>query len=316
MSFCFSVPYACSVGPTVCRVTDGRCTSARDASLTNTCCSMAPRPCPPYSLGQPTPIQPSAPICLMIRWYAGAVPVGAHLVAVVVAGEPGEVGASLLLERPLLGGQLGVLAGGLGDRHVGERGRPAQVAGDVADPREVAPAAGRSRRRPCRRAGGGRSAAAAGPVGEPVRGDGQVVVGRVAGVETADDLVGGQRERAGGDVDVGDLLGDGLELRERAAELAAVADVAGGQVAGAFDHAGAERGQAGDGVAAHHVGVEHAERGRGRERVGGLGRAARRAGLDPAHAGAVRVDDRDDVDRRRPAAASCRRGPARRSWCR
>ena len=69
-SFCFSVPKACNVGPTVCSVTEGRWTSARLASFAKICCSMPPSPLPPYSTGQPTPIQPSSPICRMVRWYA------------------------------------------------------------------------------------------------------------------------------------------------------------------------------------------------------------------------------------------------------
>ncbi len=65
-SFCFSVPYFCRVGPTVCSVTEGSGTSARVASLVKICCSMWPKPLPPYSVGQPTPSQPSRPIRLMI----------------------------------------------------------------------------------------------------------------------------------------------------------------------------------------------------------------------------------------------------------
>ena len=68
-SFCFSVPYLISVGPTVCSVTAGRCTSARWASLAKIVCSTSPSPCPPYSFGQPMPIQPSLPICLIVFWY-------------------------------------------------------------------------------------------------------------------------------------------------------------------------------------------------------------------------------------------------------
>ena len=63
--FCSSVPYTCSVGPTVCSVTSGSGTSARLASLTKICCSTGPKPSPPYSLGQPTPSLPSEPIRLM-----------------------------------------------------------------------------------------------------------------------------------------------------------------------------------------------------------------------------------------------------------
>jgi len=49
-------------GPTVCSVTAGNGTSARAASLTKMLCSTGPYPSPPYSLGQPTPSLPSAPI--------------------------------------------------------------------------------------------------------------------------------------------------------------------------------------------------------------------------------------------------------------
>ena len=70
------------------------------------------------------------------------------------------------------------------------------------------------------------------PVGEPVRGDSQVVSGRIAGVEAAGDFVRGQRERPGRDVDVRDLLGHRLELRQGTSELTPVADVARGQVTG------------------------------------------------------------------------------------
>ena len=67
--FWTSVPYFCRVGPTVCRVTEGSGTSARVASLVKICCSMWPKPLPPYSVGQPTPSQPSRPIRLMISSY-------------------------------------------------------------------------------------------------------------------------------------------------------------------------------------------------------------------------------------------------------
>ena len=46
----------------------------------------------------------------------------------------------------------------------------------------------------------------------------------------------------GGDVDVGDLHGHGLELGELPAELVALLDVVGGQVAGAGEQAGADAG--------------------------------------------------------------------------
>ncbi len=68
IAFCSAVPYACSVGPTVWRVTAGSGTSARAASLTKICCSIWPNPRPPYSAGQPTPSLPSLPIRLISRW--------------------------------------------------------------------------------------------------------------------------------------------------------------------------------------------------------------------------------------------------------
>ncbi len=263
---------------------------------------MPPRPWPPYSSRPADAHPPVRSHLLDDAVVRRAVPVGAHLVAVVRAGQAGEVGACVLLERALLDGQLGVLSRGLGDRHVGEGRRTAQVADDVANRCEVAG----------HRVGLVDAHAAVkvladlhharGPVGEPVRSDGQVVGRRVAGVETTGGLSGRQRERPRPDVHVRDLLGDGLELRERASELAPVPDVAGGEITGSFDDACSEGGQAGDGVAAHHVGVEHAERRRGRERVGGLGCAARRPGVGAAHTRAGGIDDRDrraSIGRRR-----------------
>ena len=55
-----------------------------------------------------------------------------------------------------------------------------------------------------------------------------------------------QADGARGDVDVGDLLGDGLELRELAAELFAVPDVVGGEVARPGQHTGGGEAESGD----------------------------------------------------------------------
>ena len=61
-AFCSSVPKRMSVGPTVLRVTNGNGAPARCTSSKNTNWSVAGRPWPPYSFGQPTPSHPSAPI--------------------------------------------------------------------------------------------------------------------------------------------------------------------------------------------------------------------------------------------------------------
>ena len=80
----------------------------------------------------------------------------------------------------------------------------------------------------------------------PVRRHGEVVARVEALGQPPRGVVGGQADRTGGDVDVGDLLGDGLELRELAAELLAALDVVGGQVACPRQDAGRGEAQAGD----------------------------------------------------------------------
>ena len=66
-SFCISVPWAISAGPTVLSVTKGVGAFARRASLNQMNCSTAPKPRPPNSSGQPTANQPSFPICSIKR---------------------------------------------------------------------------------------------------------------------------------------------------------------------------------------------------------------------------------------------------------
>ena len=73
-SFCSSVPYCMMVGPTVLMVSIGMgAPSATDSSNTMNC-STADNPRPPYSFGQPTASQPSAPIRRTMRRWTGPVP--------------------------------------------------------------------------------------------------------------------------------------------------------------------------------------------------------------------------------------------------
>ena len=62
------------VGPTVLMVSMGTGAPLRIDSSKKMNCSMAERPCPPHSLGQPMPSQPSAPICLTTLRTAGPMP--------------------------------------------------------------------------------------------------------------------------------------------------------------------------------------------------------------------------------------------------
>ena len=89
--------------------------------------------------------------------------------------------------------------------------------------------------------------------GEPVRGDREVVGGVEPLCDPPGRGLGGQPDGARGDVDVGDLLRDGLELRQRPAELPAVLDVGRGERAGPGDDPVAEEAEAGDRVLAQHV---------------------------------------------------------------
>ena len=112
-------------------------------------------------------------------------------------------------------------------------------------------------------------------------------------------VVGGQVERARGDVDVGDLLRHGLELGERPAELRAALDVRRGQVARAGHHAGGgdARARRPRGRAASRAGVRAGQQvGRGAVEDDGVLRRARSDDGDGQQRDAVgrRVDQRDD----------------------
>jgi hypothetical protein len=61
-AFCSSVPYFISVGPTVHSVRNGMGKPARWTSSKKMYCSMAERPWPPNSFGQPIPSHPSTPM--------------------------------------------------------------------------------------------------------------------------------------------------------------------------------------------------------------------------------------------------------------
>ena len=71
--------------------------------------SVAGRPWPPYSFGQPMPSQPSAPICLTMRAPALAALAPVPDVGPDLGGQQlGEVGPQLLAQRLLLVGLLEV----------------------------------------------------------------------------------------------------------------------------------------------------------------------------------------------------------------
>ncbi len=53
-------------GPTLLRVSRGSGTPAQCDSSTKIIWSIGPRPCPPYSVGQPMPSQPSSPMRLIV----------------------------------------------------------------------------------------------------------------------------------------------------------------------------------------------------------------------------------------------------------
>ena len=57
--------------PTVLMVRNGMGALARHASLKKMNCSTSVRPCPPYSVGQPMPSQPSWPILRTASRHAG-----------------------------------------------------------------------------------------------------------------------------------------------------------------------------------------------------------------------------------------------------
>ena len=68
-AFISSLPKFMIVGPTVLIVSIGTGAPARIDSSKKMNCSMAERPWPPYSLGQPMPSQPSSPIWrTTLRW--------------------------------------------------------------------------------------------------------------------------------------------------------------------------------------------------------------------------------------------------------
>ncbi len=73
-AFCSSVPKFMMVGPTVLMVSIGTGAPERIDSSKKMNCSMADRPWPPYSLGQPIPSQPSLAICLVMRRTVGPMP--------------------------------------------------------------------------------------------------------------------------------------------------------------------------------------------------------------------------------------------------
>ena len=90
-------------------------------------------------------------------------------------------------------------------------------------------------------------------VAEPVRRDREVVARRRAPASSRQAaFVGRQVERPRGDVDVGDLHRDRLELRQRAAELGAVLDVAAVRSRAPATSPARGEAEAGDGVLAQH----------------------------------------------------------------
>ena len=73
-SFCSCVPKFMMVGPTVLMVSMGTGAPLRIDSSKKMNCSMAERPCPPHSSGQPMPSHPSLPICLTTWRTTGPTP--------------------------------------------------------------------------------------------------------------------------------------------------------------------------------------------------------------------------------------------------
>ena len=73
-SFCSGVPKFMMVGPTVLMVSIGTGAPLRIDSSKKMNCSIADRPCPPYSLGQPMPSQPSWAICRTSPRTVGPMP--------------------------------------------------------------------------------------------------------------------------------------------------------------------------------------------------------------------------------------------------
>ena len=121
-------------------------------------------------------------------------------------------------------------------------------------------------------------------------------MGRLSSGHPSGRLVGDESHHPGGDVDVGDLDRDALELRETAPELLPLLDVAGGQVTRAGEQPLALEEESGHGVAAQDPGrvvSEHSEHGCRVEVVRRLGAPARRRGVRAGDAFAGRVDQGD-----------------------
>ena len=91
------------VGPTVLMVSIGTGAPLRIDSSKKMNCSMAERPWPPHSLGQPMPSQPSAPICLTTWRTVGPDAVRLRQLLLQLGREQVVVvGAQLALQRLLL----------------------------------------------------------------------------------------------------------------------------------------------------------------------------------------------------------------------
>ena len=127
---------------------------------------------------------------------------------------------------------------------------------------------------------------------DPVRRHGQVVGRLEPRADPPGGVLGGEVDGARGDVDVGDLHGHGLELRQRPAELGAALDVVGGQVARSGDQAGGGERQPGDGVLDQDPRGALAEQlgGRAVEDDGVLGLAAGRRARQQRDAGIRGID--------------------------
>ena len=97
-------------------------------------CSMAERPWPPHSLGQPMPSQPSLPICLTTLRMTGPMPSGVGELLLELGGEQVlVVGAQLALQRLLLLGvgnlHVSLPGGGAASAHVSAMSSPARHQG-------------------------------------------------------------------------------------------------------------------------------------------------------------------------------------------
>src|SRR6516225_5211877 len=231
-SFCSWVPCACSVGPTVSSVTAGSGTSARAASLTKICCSIWPRPRPPYSVGQPTPSQPSRPIRRTTSRYTGPCRSVTSTSRSCGVSRPPKYSRSSsrnaawasvrsmnitgLLRHP--GAEHAEPVVGPADEPdqvLDERGVPVQRVADV-HPGAAVQVVADTQRLGCL-------------VGEPVRGHVEVAARLAAGVQPPATGAGRQVQGAAGYGDVGDVLGNRLERGKRPAELLPRGHVFGGQ---------------------------------------------------------------------------------------